>query len=52
VLEEKPEGKKPPGISSSIWEDNIKIGLTDTGFRVWTGCIWLKTVTVVGMMST
>ena len=25
-----PEGKRPPGIPTHIWEDNIKMNLQDT----------------------
>jgi hypothetical protein len=31
VLVGKPEGKKPLGISTRSWQDNIKTDLTETG---------------------
>jgi hypothetical protein len=30
------------GRSSRRWEDNIKIGLQEIGWGVWTGLIWLR----------
>jgi hypothetical protein len=35
VLIEKPEGKKPLGRSGRIWEDNIRMGITEVGW----GCV-------------
>jgi hypothetical protein len=33
VLVGKPEGKRPLGRHSRVWENNIKIDLTDTGWE-------------------
>jgi hypothetical protein len=29
-------------VSTGRWEDNIKIGIQETGWAVWTGSIWLR----------
>jgi hypothetical protein len=42
VLVEKPKGTKPFGRPRGRSEDNIKIYLTEIGFGVWTGLIWLR----------
>jgi hypothetical protein len=39
---EKPEGRRPLGKPRCRWLDNIKIHLTEIGFMVWTGLIWLR----------
>jgi hypothetical protein len=31
-----------PSMSPCTWEDNIKIGIQETGWAVWTGSIWLR----------
>ena len=33
VLVGKPEGKRPVGRPRHRWEDNIKMGLQDVGYR-------------------
>jgi hypothetical protein len=38
----KPEGKRPLGISSRRWEDNIKMDLQEVGWGAWTGLLWLR----------
>jgi len=38
VLVGNPERKRPPGIPRHRWEDNIKMGLQESG----TGLIWLR----------
>jgi hypothetical protein len=35
----KPEGKRPLGISSRRWEDNIKMDLQEVGWGAWTGLL-------------
>ena len=47
VLVGKPEGKTPHGRPRHRWEDTIKMGLQEIGWRVggMTGLIWLRTVT-------
>jgi hypothetical protein len=42
ILVGKPEGKTSPGRSRHRWEDNIKIDLTEIGWTIWTGLIWLR----------
>jgi len=38
-LVEKPEGKRPLGISSRRWVDNIRMDLQE-GVGIWTGLGW------------
>jgi hypothetical protein len=38
----KPEGKKPLGRPKHTWEDNIKMGLEEIWYGVWTGLIMLR----------
>jgi hypothetical protein len=38
ILIGKPEGKKPLGRRRRRWEDNIKMGLRETG---WEGVDWI-----------
>jgi hypothetical protein len=43
VLVEKPEGKRPLGIPSRRWEDNIKMDLQKVGRGVvGTGWSWFR----------
>jgi len=42
VLMGKTEGKRPLGRPRRRWEDNIKMGLQEVGFGVWTGSSWLN----------
>jgi len=37
------KGKSPLGRSRHIWNDNIKMYLTETGCGGWTGLNWLRT---------
>jgi hypothetical protein len=39
VLLGKPEGKRPLGIPRHRWENNIKLGLQEMGFR---GMDWIE----------
>jgi transposase len=39
VLVGKPEGKRPLGRPGRRWEDNIKIGLREVG---WRGIDWIN----------
>jgi len=41
VLEGKPEGKRPLGITRSRWEDNIKMNLQEVGCG---GLDWIELV--------
>jgi hypothetical protein len=41
ILEGKPEGKRPLGRPRRRWEDNIKMGLKETG---WGGMDWIDLV--------
>jgi hypothetical protein len=50
VLVEKPEGKRPLGISSRRWEDNTKTDLQEVGWGEWTGLLWLRIGTVCGTL--
>jgi hypothetical protein len=38
ILVAKHEGKKPLGRL----EDNIRMDLGETGWGMWTGCMWLR----------
>jgi hypothetical protein len=46
----KPEGKRLRGRPRRRWEDNIRMDLRDIGWRMWTGCIWLRTDTTGGLL--
>jgi hypothetical protein len=37
----KPEGKRLQGRSRNR-SDNIKMGLEEIGWRIWTGLIWVR----------
>jgi hypothetical protein len=39
VLVEKPEGQRPNGRPRGGWDDNIKMGLQEVGFR---GMDWIE----------
>jgi hypothetical protein len=49
ILVGKPEGKRPLGRPRRRWVDNIKMHLRENGV-VWTGLIWLRTGTSVGLL--
>jgi hypothetical protein len=40
VLVGKPDGERPLGRLGHSWEDNIKTGLQEVGWKAWTGLIW------------
>ena len=42
VLVGKPKGRRPLGRPKRRWEDNIKMGLPEVGWRACTGSIWLR----------
>jgi hypothetical protein len=46
----KPEGKRPLGRPRRRWKDNIKIDLREVGWGAWTGSIWLRIGTGVGLL--
>jgi hypothetical protein len=50
VLVGKAEGKRPLGISSRRWEDNIKMDLQEVGWGAWTGLLWLRKGTGCGAL--
>jgi hypothetical protein len=50
VLVGKPEGKRPLGRPSCIWEDNIKMNLQEVGCGVWTGLSLVRIETGCGLM--
>jgi hypothetical protein len=50
ILVGKPEGRRPLGRPTHRWEDNIKINLTEVGWRAWTGSIWFRTGTGGGRL--
>jgi hypothetical protein len=52
VYERKPEGKRPLGIPGHRWEDNIKMGLSEIRWRVWSEFIWLKIEACAGLLCT
>jgi hypothetical protein len=46
ILVGKPEGKRQLERPRRRWEDGIRIDLRQTGWGVWSGFTWLRTVTV------
>jgi hypothetical protein len=46
----KPDGKRPLVILTNRWEDDIKMGLGEIEFGVWTRFIWLRIWTGVGLL--
>jgi hypothetical protein len=44
----KPQRKSPLERPRHRWEDKIKIGLKEIGWRMRTGFIWLRIGTVAG----
>jgi hypothetical protein len=42
MLVRKPEGKRPLRRPRCRWEDNIRMGLREIGWEVWSGCIRLR----------
>jgi hypothetical protein len=45
ILFQKPEGKRPCVRPRRRWEDNVRMRLREVGWKMWTGCIWLRIVT-------
>jgi hypothetical protein len=45
-----PDGKRPPGRRRHRWEDNIKRYLGEIGGAMYTGFIWLRIGTSVGLL--
>jgi hypothetical protein len=50
VLVGKPEGKRPLGRPRRRWEDGIKMDLTEIGWGVRSGFIWLRIGAVGGLL--
>jgi hypothetical protein len=50
TLVEEPEGKRPVGRLKRRWEDNIRMHLREIGWKMWTGCIWLRIGTSGGLL--
>jgi hypothetical protein len=50
VLVVKPEGKRPLGRPRCRWEHRITMDLRETGWRVWSGFIWLRIGTGGGLL--
>jgi hypothetical protein len=50
VLVGKPEGKRPLGRPKHRWKKNIKIDLQAWDEEAWTGLIWLRIGTDVGLL--
>jgi hypothetical protein len=44
------EGKGHLGRPMRRWEDNIKMGIQEVGFELWTGSIWLKMRKVLNLL--
>jgi hypothetical protein len=42
VLVGKPEGKRPLGRPRRRWVDNIRMGLGEMRWVMWTGLVWLR----------
>jgi len=42
ILVRKPERKRPHERPRCKWDDNIRMDLKEIGWKVWTGCIWLR----------
>jgi hypothetical protein len=50
VLVGKLEGKKPLERPRRRWEDGIKMGFREIGWRVWSGFTWLRIGSVGGLL--
>jgi hypothetical protein len=50
VLVGKPEGKRPLGRPRRMWEDGIRMDLSEIGLGVWIGFDWLRTGTGGGLL--
>jgi hypothetical protein len=51
ILVGKPEGKRPLRRPRHRWGDNIRMDIREIGWKVWTGCIWLRIVTNGGLLQ-
>jgi hypothetical protein len=45
-----PEGRRRLGRPRRRWEDNIKMDLQEEGWGAWTGLIWLRIGTGIGLL--
>jgi hypothetical protein len=50
VLVGKPEGRRPLGRPRRRWEDEFKMVLREIGWGGWSGFIWLRIGTIVGLL--
>jgi hypothetical protein len=50
LLAGKPEGKRPLGRPRHRWEDNIRMGLREIGWKGGSGLIWLRIGTSGGLL--
>jgi hypothetical protein len=50
VLVGKPDGKRPFGRPRRRCDDNVKIDFQQVGWRAWTGLIWYRIETGVGVL--
>jgi hypothetical protein len=50
VLMGKPEGKRPLERPRRRWENGIIMYLSEIGWGVWSGFIWLRIGTVGGLL--
>jgi hypothetical protein len=50
ILVGRPEGRRPLGRPKRRWEDNIKMGLQEVGWGLWTGLIWCRIGTGGGLL--
>jgi hypothetical protein len=48
----KPEVKRPLVRPKRRWEHDIRMDLREIGWKVWTGCIWLRIGTSGGLLWT
>jgi hypothetical protein len=46
----KPEGKRPLGTPRHKWEDEIRMDLGETGWKVWSEFSWLRIGTGGGLL--
>jgi hypothetical protein len=50
ILVGRPEGRRPLGRPRHRWEHNIKMDVQEVGWGAWTGLIWLRIGTGVGLL--
>jgi hypothetical protein len=48
----RPEEKRPLGRLRGRWIDNIRMDLTEIGWMVWIGLMWLRIGTSEGLLWT